>query len=209
MTVRDAGSVDEPSGESANWTSTRASYLPSYSSPSGKAAWRSPAPGVAGADQRQGAPVREAAAEGGPQPGEATSSAHRTAPPATRKRSPMQRDRKRVHMCNVRLNDEERDRLTAAARTVRTSLPAYLVRAGLAAAHDPETTEAAVAARRDIIAELFSARRHLGKVGSNLNQIARSINSGGHPEEVDVVIAAVQRAVQRVQEATDQVLHQP
>ncbi|MER5212391.1 plasmid mobilization relaxosome protein MobC [Streptomyces sp. NPDC002838] len=36
---------------------------------------------------------------------------------------------------------------------------------------------------RDLITELFAARRHLGHVGSNLNQVARVLNSGGQPPE--------------------------
>ncbi|WP_225847246.1 plasmid mobilization relaxosome protein MobC [Streptomyces sp. HPF1205] len=118
----------------------------------------------------------------------------------------MSRERKRVRMCNVRLNDDEHRRLTAAARVVRTSLPAYLVRAGLAAARDADATAAAVAGQRELVTELFAARRHLGQVGNNLNQIARAINSGAHPSEVDVVVAAVHRAIQRVQDAADQLL---
>lgn len=185
----------------------RASYLPSYSSPSGKAARRSPAPGVAGADQRRGAQVGEAAAGGGPQPPEKPSAADTVVvASASRKRSPLPRERKRVRMCNVRLNDDEHRRLTAAARIVRTSLPAYLVRAGLAASRDADATAAAVAGQRELVTELFAARRHLGQVGNNLNQVARAINSGDRPSEVEVVIAAVHRAVQRVQDATDQLL---
>lgn len=185
-----------------------ASYPPSYSSPSAKAARRSPAPGVAGADQRRGAQVGQTAAGSRPQPQEKPPAADSTvAPaPASRKRSPMPRERKRVRLCNVRLNDDEHRRLTAAARIVRTSLPAYLVRAGLAAARNADATAAAVAGQRELVTELFAARRHLGQVGNNLNQIARAINSGDRPSEVDVVIAAVHRAVQRVQDATDQLL---
>ena len=56
---------------------------------------------------------------------------------------------------------------------------------------------------------MFAARRHLGQVGNNLNQVARAINSGGQPAEIDAVLAAVQRAVFRVQAATDRLLDQP
>ncbi|MFD5453919.1 plasmid mobilization relaxosome protein MobC [Streptomyces olivaceus] len=59
-----------------------------------------------------------------------------------------------------------------------------------------------------MIAEFFAARRHLGHVGNNLNQIARAVNAGAQPAELDVVIAATNRAIQRVQHATDRLLHQ-
>ncbi|MEW1599374.1 plasmid mobilization relaxosome protein MobC [Streptomyces sp. NPDC093808] len=82
------------------------------------------------------------------------------------------------------------------------------MRAGLAAADDSENTAAAIASHRDLIAELFAARRHLGQVGNNLNQVARALNSGAHPAELDAVVSAVQRAVTRVQAVTDRMLEQ-
>ncbi|WP_326812359.1 MobC family plasmid mobilization relaxosome protein [Streptomyces scopuliridis] len=175
----------------------------------GKAAWPSPAPGVAGAVQHRGALDRQAATEGGSQPGgeEQPRSRASAAPASTaRKRSPQKNKRARV--CNIRLNDDEWSRLTTAARTSRKSLPAYLVRAGLAAADDSENTAAVIAGHRDLIAELFAARRHLGQVGNNLNQVVRAINSGGRPAELDAVVSAVQRAVARVQAVTDRMLEQ-
>ncbi|MFF0203193.1 plasmid mobilization relaxosome protein MobC [Streptomyces sp. NPDC005017] len=109
-------------------------------------------------------------------------------------------------MCSVRLNDDEKTRLTAAATAVRTTLPAFLARSGLAAADDLDCTAAAVAGRRELITELFAARRHLGHVGNNLNQVARTLNSGGQPPELEAALRATARAVQRVQHATDQLL---
>ncbi|MET9296594.1 plasmid mobilization relaxosome protein MobC [Streptomyces sp. NPDC003077] len=172
--------------------------------------WPEPAPGVAGADQRRGALVREAAAEGGPQPEkQAPQHKRRDAKNHSRKRSPKREGLKRRHVCSVRLNDDEKTLLTAAARSARTSLPAFLARSGLAAAHDLDSTTAAIAGQRELVAELFAARRHLGQVGNNLNQVTRAINSGGRPSELDSVIAAVHRAVHRVQHATDRLLSQP
>jgi hypothetical protein len=109
-------------------------------------------------------------------------------------------------VCSVRLNDAEHAHLSAAARAVGASLPAFLARAGSAAAADAQSAAAAVAGQRELVTELFAARRHLGQVGNNLNQVARAINSGGRPAETDAVIAAVHRAVQRVQDATDRLL---
>ncbi|MGW5680204.1 plasmid mobilization protein, partial [Streptomyces sp. NPDC003860] len=129
---------------------------------------------------------------------------------ASRKRSPKTDPDKRSYVCSVRLSDSEKLLLAAAAQRTRTSLPAFLARAGLAAARDLDHTAAAVAGQREIVTELFAARRHLGQVGNNLNQIARAINSGAQPTEpqLDAVIAATQRAVQRVQDATDRLLAQ-
>ncbi|MEC4019695.1 plasmid mobilization relaxosome protein MobC [Streptomyces sp. H27-D2] len=106
----------------------------------------------------------------------------------------------------MRLNDDEQALLSAAAQGARTSLPAFLARSGLVAAGDLDDTAAAIAGRRELVSELFAARRHLGQVGNNLNQVARALNTGGQPVELDAVIGAVQRAVHRVQDATCQLL---
>lgn len=187
----------------------QARYRPRHSSPSGKASWPEPAPGVAGPDQRRGALVREASTEGGSQPEEKQPRSQRAAPPQSRKRSPKPPSHKRVHVCSVRLNDEEKSLLSDAAAEARTTLPAFLARSGLAAARDLDNTAAAIAGHRELVTELFAARRHLGRVGNNLNQVTRAINSGSHPEELDAVLAAVRRAVDRVQTATDRLLNQP
>lgn len=201
-----APTPDEPV---PNSVSGRASYRPRRSSPSGKASSANPAPGVAGADQHRGALVHEAVTEGGSQPEEKkTPRKRRASKNASRKRSPKSRAHKRVHVCSVRLNDEEKTLLAAAATAARTSLPAFLARSGLAAASDLDNTVAAIAGRRELVSEFFAARRHLGHVGNNLNQVAHAINSGAQPAELDAVIAATQRAVQRVQDATDQFLAQ-
>ncbi|WP_326719834.1 MobC family plasmid mobilization relaxosome protein [Streptomyces sp. NBC_00243] len=168
-----------------------------------------PAPGVAGADQHRGAQVGDAANGGGPPPEKpAPQRKRRATKNRSRKRSPKSHVNKRVHVCSVRLNDEEKTLLATAATAARTSLPAFLARSGLAAANDLNATAAAIAGRRELVSEFFAARRHLGHVGNNLNQLARALNSGAQPAELDAVIAATQRAVQRVQDATDQILAQ-
>ena len=88
-------------------------------------------------------------------------------------------------MISVRLNDDEKGLLTAAAKQTCTSLPAFLARAGLAAARDVENTAAAIADQRELVAELFAARRHLGWAGSNLNQVTKALNSGAEVPQLD------------------------
>ncbi len=202
-------STDHTRPKTANLATSAASYPPRHSSPSGKAAWPEPAPGAAGAAQHRGVLARGATTEGGPQPKEKPSPRERRdAKQTSRKRSPKPPSHKRDYVCSVRLNDDEKTLLSAAASATHTSLPAFLARSGLAAAHDLDNTAAAIAGHRELVAEMFAARRHLGQVGNNLNQIARAINSGGQPAEIDAVIAAVQRAVTRVQAATDRLLDQ-
>ncbi|MFF5719296.1 plasmid mobilization protein [Streptomyces buecherae] len=111
-------------------------------------------------------------------------------------------------MCSVRLNDDEKNRLAVAAAATRTTMPAFLARSALAAARHPERAAGVIADERELISEMFAARRHLGQVGNNLNQVARAINSGDRPADaqLNAVLAAVQRATERIQATADKLL---
>ncbi|MFJ8811236.1 plasmid mobilization protein [Streptomyces sp. NPDC102490] len=179
-----------------------ASYPLGYSALSGVSKG-SPASEGQGLVRRRGTPDEEAATEGGSQP---QGTQDRPEQPRTRRRKYQRRQR--PHVRNTRFSDDELALVTAGAKAAGLTLAGFLARAALSASRDLERTSSAVAGEREVIAEFFAARRHLGHVGSNLNQIARAINAGGHPAELDVVIAATDRAVQRVQHATDRLLHQ-
>ncbi|APE24493.1 plasmid mobilization relaxosome protein MobC [Streptomyces venezuelae ATCC 10712] len=168
-----------------------------------------PAPQGAGVVQHRGVLDHGAATEGGSQPEKLEPRRKRRATKTTsRKRSPKTTPDKRAYVCSVRLNDVEKQQLADAAAAARTSLPAFLARAGLAAARNPESAAASIAGERELIAEVFAARRHLGQVGNNVNQIARAINLGDRPADaqLDAVLNAVRRATERVQAATDKLL---
>src|SRR5690242_10296963 len=81
-----------------------------------------PAPGVAGAARRQGAPGRQAATEGGPQPGgkQAESLAKK------RQRARQPKERKRLKQPSCRMNDDEFKRLTDAATHCDMTIAAFL-----------------------------------------------------------------------------------
>ncbi len=179
-----------------------ASYPLGYSAQGGVSKG-SPAPLGQGLVRRRGTPDEEAATEGGSQP-EGTQD--RPEQPRIRRRKYQRRQR--PHVRNTRFSDDELALVTAGAKAVGLTLAGFLARAALSAARDLERTASAVADEREVIAELFAARRHLGHVGNNLNQVTRAINAGAHPPELDAVIAATRRAVQRVQHATDQLLQQ-
>ncbi|MDQ0930813.1 plasmid mobilization protein [Streptomyces turgidiscabies] len=166
----------------------------------------SPAPGVAGAVQRQGAPDLSDAAEGGAQPkGDPIHPchnphcAHPTSPqPPARNRPRKTDERKRTHLIASRFNDEERQALRDAAAACAMTPSGFLAHAALAAARDLTRTAAEVAGEREVIAELFSLRRHLAQIGNNLNQVARTLNSGADAPHAETVLQAVHRAAKRV-----------
>ncbi|MGK4906465.1 MobC family plasmid mobilization relaxosome protein [Streptomyces albus] len=193
-----------PSGTRSSAGGGRASYPLGYSALSGVSKG-SPAPGGQGLVRRRGTPDEEAATEGGSQPEGVKDGREQ---PRTRRRKYQRRQR--PHVRNTRFSDDELALVTAGAKAAGLTLAGFLARAALSAARDLERTASAVAGEREVIAEFFAARRHLGRVGNNLNQVARTLNAGGQPEEeeLDAVLAATRRAIERVQHATDQLLDQ-
>ncbi|WP_344122601.1 plasmid mobilization protein [Streptomyces blastmyceticus] len=162
---------------------------------------------MAEADRRQGAPAGEAAAEGGPQPQgdehtcHATSCGHlaERAKPRIRRR-PYQRGR-RLHGRTARFNDEEIALITAGANAAGITVAAFLAHAALAAARDLEHTTAEIASRREIVIELFAARRHLSYMGNNLNQVAKVLNSGSDAPQAETGLSSARQAIARIDAA--------
>lgn len=162
-----------------------------------------PAPGVAGPVLRQGAPDRQAAAEGGPQPGggqQAESLSHR------RQRARQPKLHKRLHQPSCRMNDAEYKRFTDAAATCQMTNAAFLAYAVDKAARDLTRTAAEIATEREVLNEVFAARRHLGRIHGLFNQVAKALNSGADAPHLDAAAQAVLSAARRMEDAADALL---
>jgi hypothetical protein len=214
MTNPITGPAPSPVEPDSNSTSTRASY-PKCSTPVGSTTFETPAPGVAGADQRQGALDRRDATEGGAHPEEDNSHpchnphcAHSmpTQQPPARNRSRKPSAGKRTHLIASRFNDTEKEALLAAAAACAMTPSGFLAHAALSAARDLTRTAAQVAGEREMLAELFALRRHLGHIGNNVNQVAKATNSGAEARHAETVLDAVHRAAQRVDAFTQHYL---
>lgn len=206
-------------GEPAtNSTSTRASWCESIT-PVGSNTLASSAPGVAEAVQRRGAPDRGDATEGGRHPQEEQTVAHAchnphctyhaSAPssqPPARNRTPKTKSSKRKHLIASRFNDDEKQSVLDAAAACAMTPSGFLAHAALSAARDLTRTAAEIAGEREMLAELFSLRRHLGQIGNNVNQVAKTLNSGGDAPQAEAVLAAVHRAARRVDTFTQNYL---
>lgn len=168
-------------------------------SPAGGAPETEPAPGVAGSVRHQGAPDGKAATEGGPQSGKARPKG------MARKRKSRPRDKKQRPAHSVRLNEHELAIIQAGADHVGMSVAGFLAYSGLAAARDQSRTAAAIATERDVLTALFGVRRQLGWAGSNVNQIAKALNSDADAPDFTAALADLQRAAQAVQRAADRV----
>ncbi|MEU3186513.1 mobilization protein [Streptomyces sp. NPDC006923] len=159
-----------------------------------------PAPGVAGPDQRQGAPDGRAATEGGSQPSKAGHT-------RLTKGKPRPRDKKQRPAHSVRLNERERTLIQAGADAVGMSIAGFLAHSALAAARDQTRTAATIAADQDVLTELFATSRKLGWAGSNLNQMTKTLNSGGDIDNARIVetLTNVRRAATATKAAVERI----
>ena len=82
----------------------------------------------------------------------------------------------------------------------------FLAHSALGAARDLERTAAEVADKRDVVVELFAARRHLRYVGNNVNQVSKVLNSGAEATQTGRILEMADQAVRRVDEAVRQLI---
>ncbi|MFF5090433.1 plasmid mobilization protein [Streptomyces niveus] len=212
MTDEQNTPAHQPAGEDTNSASGGASWYES-NTPVGSITLASPAPGVAGEGRRQGAPTGPDAAEGGLHPEEETTPACQPSCPhsvpaqrSARNRPRKTKRSKRAHLIASRFNDVEKAMLIAAAAACSMTPSGFLAHAALRAARDLDRTAAEVAGEREVIAELFALRRHLGQISNNINQVAKALNSGADVPHTRATVDAVSRAAQRVDAFTQHYL---
>ncbi|MEV6434148.1 mobilization protein [Streptomyces anulatus] len=85
------------------------------------------------------------------------------------------------------------------------SIAGFLAHSALAAARDQTRTAAAIAADHDILTELFATGRKLGWAGSNLNQMTKTLNSGGDVAHIEETLADVRRAATATRAAVERI----
>ncbi|MDT0409393.1 MULTISPECIES: plasmid mobilization protein [Streptomyces] len=108
--------------------------------------------------------------------------------PRRRLRNPKLRDRR----VSPRFNDAEFVLVRKAAALSRMTPGGYVAESALAAARADDPT-AAVADYRAMVQALMTANGQLGKVGSNLNQLARHMNMEGEWPLADTVMRLLAR----------------
>ncbi|MFD9870992.1 plasmid mobilization relaxosome protein MobC [Streptomyces niveus] len=185
---------------------------PSKGRPHGEAS----APGVAEALGHQGVPEQEqptavadsTAAVEMPLPRAAEEAAlHRVA--QRRKPDPNGRREGRV---DVRYSEEEEADIRAKAASLNLSGAHYVAAATLAHVHGDLTLAGQRTQLDDYIDEINALREQVTAIGRNVNQIAKKLNSGGHPHpgdsallaQTDRSLNAVGEAVRRIATAANQ-----
>ena len=147
------------------------------------------APGVAEALGHQGAPEREqpdstdTAAVPLPRAAD-TAALHRVA--RRRQRESVQR-KERV---DVRYSVDEKADILAEARSLNIAAAHYVGAVVMAHVHGDFGLPGQRTELDDYIDELTALRREVAKIGHNVNQIAKKVNSGGHPHPGDTAVLA-------------------
>jgi hypothetical protein len=96
---------------------------------------------------------------------------------------------------NLRLTDEEGQRIRQLAEGCGLSAPRYLIEAGLS------RSSSDAADRRRVECDLGQARVVLKAAGNNLNQLAKWANANGAlPAHIEAALGEVHRAVEVIEE---------
>ncbi|MFK4144540.1 MobC family plasmid mobilization relaxosome protein [Streptomyces sp. NPDC004065] len=178
---------------------------PSKGRPNGDAS----APGVAKALERQGAPEKEQLTDAAPAvlPRAAEAAAlHRIA--RRRKRQ----DTQRKERVDVRYSVDEKTAILRKARSLNIAGAHYVGAVVMAHIHGDLALPGQRTPLDDYIDELTALREQIAKIGNNINQIARKLNSGGHPHpggatalaQAERTLTAVRAAVGEIAAAANQ-----
>lgn len=169
------------------------------------------APGVAETGGHQGVPGEEQPAAADvpvPLPRAADEAALRR---VARRRKPNP-DGRRKDRVDARYSAEENAAIVSKARSLNISGAHYVALVALGHVHGDLAPAGQRTALDDYIDELNALRQQVAKIGHNVNQVARKLNSGGRPHsgdsellaQTDRTLDAVGAAVRHIAHATNQ-----
>ncbi|KQV20898.1 MULTISPECIES: plasmid mobilization relaxosome protein MobC [unclassified Kitasatospora] len=105
--------------------------------------------------------------------------------PRRRFHEPQQRQR----FLTIRVSSDEQAQIRRAASERAETVARFVASAALSAASRPDAPRDTNDQLNRAIDELAASRRQAARVGNNVNQIARELNSGGLPHPTDLVAA--------------------
>ncbi|MEU8828862.1 plasmid mobilization relaxosome protein MobC [Streptomyces sp. NPDC048636] len=117
-------------------------------------------------------------------------------------------DERRDNRLKVSYTDTELTIVREAAARDNQALAAWVGDAALKVAKEkvvPVSVDA-----RDLVAELIQSRNQASRIGNNVNQIAKALNSDGTVtgNQIAATLDAILKAMQRMDEATRQVMRE-
>ena len=112
-----------------------------------------------------------------------------------RRRKPGGRERR----TNLRMTEDEQDKLTKLAAEAGVSIPRFLIESALGGGVKPSQ-------RRIMVTELLAAKNQVAGAANNLNQLARWANTNeAYPPGADRAAEALADALERLSVAVDRV----
>ena len=112
-----------------------------------------------------------------------------------RRRKPGGRERR----TNLRMTEDEHDKLTKLAAEAGVSIPRFLIESALGGGVKPSQ-------RRIMVTELLAAKNQVAGAANNLNQLARWANTNeAYPPGADRAAEALADALERLSVAVDRV----
>ncbi|MEV4825732.1 hypothetical protein [Micromonospora sp. NPDC049274] len=112
----------------------------------------------------------------------------------------------RPHAVLLRLSDEEKAAIDAAAAVAQLTATGYAAKAAVAAASAAQAPVGATGDLRDLQHELFAARRAVVIFGNNVNQAAAAFNATGQlPDWAAEAVRLCAAAVARVDEVISRI----
>ncbi|XUL89033.1 plasmid mobilization protein [Streptomyces galilaeus] len=164
----------------------------------GRSIANSSAPGVAEKQLRhEGVPEQERVGAGG-QPTALAAGAKQRVP---HRRANL--DAQRSEHVTARFAPYEKQAIQSAAKAEHVTMARYIADATMARVRGEITVAAPRTVYDDAIDELAALRAQIARIGNNVNQIARRLNTDGHPHPVDAAI--LQRAERLLATAHDTV----
>ncbi|MER7049929.1 plasmid mobilization relaxosome protein MobC [Streptomyces jumonjinensis] len=111
-------------------------------------------------------------------------------------------DQPRRHRVNLAYNDRELAILMSAAAVAGLKPAAYAARVALAVAK--EEVSPAPVEYKDRLREMTDSRIAVNRIGTNLNQIAKELNSDAEvsPAQLAAILTRVEEAIRRLDAAT-------
>ncbi|MFL9658119.1 plasmid mobilization relaxosome protein MobC [Streptomyces sp. PB17] len=116
------------------------------------------------------------------------------------------KDTQRKERVDVRYSVEEKSAILAKARSLNIAGAHYVGAVVMAHIHGDLALPGQRTPLDDYIDELTALREQIAKIGNNANQIARKLNSGGHPHPGDTAaLAQTERTLVAVRTAISEI----
>ncbi|WP_406719778.1 plasmid mobilization relaxosome protein MobC [Streptomyces anthocyanicus] len=116
------------------------------------------------------------------------------------------KDTQRKERVDVRYSVEEKSAILAKARSLNIAGAHYVGAVVMAHIHGDLALPGQRTPLDDYIDELTALREQIAKIGNNANQIARRLNSGGHPHPGDTAtLAQTERTLNAVRAAISEI----